>query len=457
MDKFAKGHLTVNGNELHMSVPFAKVDKEKRTVSGFATLDNVDSQKDIVKAEASARAFARGRGNLREMHDKIAAGRLVDFREDEYFDPETNKTYKGIFVTAYVSKGAPTTWEKCLDGTLQGFSIGGEINKASHSLDKSSGDSVRVIEDYDLTELSLVDNPANQLANISSIQKVFSIDKSNGSVNGMVADTKVESVFICNNDSTVIIKESAKATCPQCDSDMENAGWFESGEDRTEKVREIVSKFRNPNDMGAALEIAKSEGGVEEVSKKVEKGEYGDETPVPEGTETEVVNPTEEFPDGEKVDENAKPENRDGEDVNEVAGTEEEEANSPDEVHDDETEIAKKLGELHEVIEDSLEKTRSETKEQISELEKKLNSAHAELTDKVSELDSKIAGFSEKQEALKNKQASLEKALGMLNDAEALKKSAELDEVRTVEKKEQKWTPGAFSPRASRFTIDSHL
>jgi regulator of RNase E activity RraB len=152
------------------NVPFAKVDTEKRVVSGFATLNNVDKQKDIVTTEASLKAFKSFRGNIRELHDKIAAGRLLSFATEKYYDAMADKMYDGIFVRAYISKGAPNTWEKVLDGTLSGFSIGGEILDSENIVDEN-GDMVRVIKEYELAELSLVDNPANQLANVVSIEK----------------------------------------------------------------------------------------------------------------------------------------------------------------------------------------------------------------------------------------------------------------------------------------------
>jgi hypothetical protein len=57
--------------------PLAKVDVERRTVSGFATLDNVDKQADIVTTEASLKAFSKFRGNIREMHQPTAVGKMV--------------------------------------------------------------------------------------------------------------------------------------------------------------------------------------------------------------------------------------------------------------------------------------------------------------------------------------------------------------------------------------------
>lgn len=61
-----KSHWSSNGNVINLSVPFTKVNREKRTVSGFATLDNLDQTGDVVTQEASMKAFESFRGNLRE-------------------------------------------------------------------------------------------------------------------------------------------------------------------------------------------------------------------------------------------------------------------------------------------------------------------------------------------------------------------------------------------------------
>ena len=100
-----KAHWSTQGDNVRLSMPFAKVDKERRIVSGFATLDNLDVQNDIVTNDASLKAFSQFRGNIREMHQPSAVGKMVAFKEDKYFDPESKKFYSGVFVSAYVSKG----------------------------------------------------------------------------------------------------------------------------------------------------------------------------------------------------------------------------------------------------------------------------------------------------------------------------------------------------------------
>jgi len=429
-------------------MPFAKVDKQKRLVSGFATLDNVDTQGDIVKAEASASAFARARGNIREMHQPLAVGRMVDFEEREFY--ADGKTYKGIYVTARVSEGAEDTWKKCLDGTLSGFSIGGEIKKASNEFSKDAQKTVRYIEDYDLTELSLVDNPANQLSNFDRIEKsVLSFTKSvDGAVSatGMAVETKIENVFVCSkhDEDVVTIREAESEDCPLCGLAMDNAGWFESGDNRTEKVQTIVNDFLNPS-VEEAAPNSDNEGGV--VMGK--NNDTNDKNVEVEATEPEEVETPEEAEAGteEEVTEDVTEVTEDGEEVTE----------SPEEIEDDETVISKKLDELHEAVTASLEKTRNETAETVSGLEKKIEEVKNEFLSKASELESKMEGFGNKLEASKSRLAELENALEKMNSADAVKKSADLSDEKPAEDSVQKasWN-GAFSPkRTTRFSVDN--
>ena len=167
-----KSLWTSNGNVINLSVPFTKVNREKRTVSGFATLDNVDQTGDVVTAESSLKAFESFRGNIREMHGSNAVGKMVSFRPESFYDPKSKEFFNGVYVDAYISKGAQDTWEKVLDGTLSGFSIGGKIIESDNEVNKANGKTVRFIKNYELIELSIVDSPANELCNILSIQKV---------------------------------------------------------------------------------------------------------------------------------------------------------------------------------------------------------------------------------------------------------------------------------------------
>ena len=242
VSNISKAHWNSDGENLRLSMPFSKVDKERRIVSGFASLDNLDKQMDIVTSEASMNAFAKFRGNIREMHQPLAVGKMVNFKEDKYFDPESKKFYKGVFVSAYVSKGAQDTWEKVLDGTLTGFSIGGRMNKWDDGYDEKSETQIRIIKDYDLVELSLVDSPANQFANIVSVEKIDGVDV-------IKADSTVlENVFYDKENGIVISSENESELSPVTGEQMENIGFVEKTDDeKTTMIKFLVDSAKGIN------------------------------------------------------------------------------------------------------------------------------------------------------------------------------------------------------------------
>jgi len=270
-----------DGNRINISVPFLKIDKETRTVSGFASLDNLDRHGDVVTAEASQKAFDRFRGNLREMHQPVAVGKVVSFKQQNFYDKPSGQTYNGVFVTTYISKGAQDTWEKVLDGTLTGFSIGGNIIEAKDEFSKELDKSIRKINDYELYELSLVDNPANPLANIFSIQK--GID---GLIyKGTATEIETENVFWCSSDEIAISSNSDTSTCAACNETMTNIGWIESIENtKSEDIESVVNKYLNNKTKGGtdmskelSVESTDLEKSVDEV-EEIATEEVSDET-----------------------------------------------------------------------------------------------------------------------------------------------------------------------------------
>jgi len=238
-----KAQWSTQGLNVRVTLPISKVDVERRIVSGFATLDNIDKQDDIVETAASVSAFKRFKGNIREMHQPIAVGKIVSFKEDRYFDPETKKFYNGIFVSAYVSKGAQDTWEKVLDGTLAGFSIGGNITKTADEFNKDLNRSIRIIKEYELFELSLVDSPANQFASVISIQK-FDGETILG---GYLSKAVVENVYYCSTDQLTKVSADSEESCPACTGPMNNIGFvekMENTEDDTEMIKFLVDSAK---------------------------------------------------------------------------------------------------------------------------------------------------------------------------------------------------------------------
>ena len=317
----SKAHWNSDGDNLRLSMPFSKVDKERRIVSGFASLDNVDKQDDIVTAEASMEAFAKFRGNIREMHQPLAVGKMVNFKAEKYFDPESKKFYNGVFVSAYVSKGAQDTWEKVLDGTLAGFSIGGKMNKWDDGYDEKLDKQIRIIKQYDLVELSLVDSPANQFANIVSVEKVDGVNIIKGD------ETILENVFYDKESGIVMVSENESEVSPTTGEQMANIGFVEKTDN--EKVTMIkflvdsakgintskINKEEKPmtKNTEAVAEVIETEAAVE-----VTKSEVAPEVDTIVETPTEEVAKSEETPAVDVVEETIEVSKSDETTVNSV-------------------------------------------------------------------------------------------------------------------------------------------
>lgn len=151
-------------NDLNIFVPFnvSKANDEERIVEGVASSEALDSQGEVIKFEAIKKALPRylgdyshenGRftfGNIREMHQPSAVGKTIRATLDE--------VGKRLIITAKViDDGA---WKKVKEGVYAGFSIGGAaIQRIGNQISELS-----------LSEISLVDRPANPDALFSMVK-----------------------------------------------------------------------------------------------------------------------------------------------------------------------------------------------------------------------------------------------------------------------------------------------
>lgn len=396
-----KSKWTTDGDNFSVGMPLSKVDVVNRTVSGWASLDNPDLQGDIVLADASQKAFSRFKGNIREMHQPIAVGRMVEYRPDSYYDTETQKFYNGIFVKVKVSLGAESTWQKVLDGTLSMFSIKGPIIDSEMEFSKDAGRPLRIVKDYELEELSLVDSGGNQLAHVMSFQK----DASGALVmKGMMADYPTESVFYCDKHDEGIAKTSTEESvvCPE-GHNMKNIGWFEySGEaEKAEKVSKVIAGFKK--------EIVNDEGGVnvadEKINEEVEK------------TPELSTDATEEGKAASEVEASVE-ENSETTDEAKVEETEAETAEATPEV-DEEPNFEKMFDDLKGAISDGLKKSeeaaKAERDAQAEEFAKKFENMHSEF-----------AELKKTVETVRENIETVEKRLGGVESDTAVRKSGDL-------------------------------
>jgi hypothetical protein len=382
----SKVHWDTEGENVRLSMPFSKVDKERRIVSGFATLDNVDRQSDIVTAEASVKAFSKFRGNIREMHQPLAVGKMVSFKEDKYFDPESKKFYSGVYVSAYVSKGAQDTWEKVLDGTLSGFSIGGRMNKYEDAYDEKMDAPIRIIKEYDLMELSLVDTPANQFANILSVQKVDGVD----TIKGESINVEIENVFWDPESGIVKISENETEVSPATGNQMQNIGFVEKSDN--EKMDMI--KFLVDSAKGINTKMNKEASPMNETTTEVAVEETVAVEEAQVAPEADAVIETDVEKSANYMDEEEKSMKEKMEDEEEEMKTE-----KSDDMEDEESEDNKgyKKSEVAEEVSKA-----DAVAESVTEIKNTLTSAFSDLTSTIKFLQEQVDALSKSVDSVKN-------------------------------------------------------
>lgn len=151
-----------------------KVDEEKRIVYGRAVDETPDRSGEAFDYTTSKAHFqewskeaqdatdGKSFGNLRAMHGKVAAGKLVGIDFDD--------VNKAIDVSAHVVDD--NEWKKVMEGVYTGFSIGGSYVKkwADGSVKKADG---KPVQRYTAkpSELSLVDRPCIPSAKFFDVQK----------------------------------------------------------------------------------------------------------------------------------------------------------------------------------------------------------------------------------------------------------------------------------------------
>ena len=394
----SKAQWDMDGDNVRLSMPFSKVDQERRIVSGFATLDNVDKQADIVTTEASLKAFAKFRGNIREMHQPISVGKMVNFKEDRYFDAESKKFYSGVFVSAYISKGAQNTWEKVLDGTLSGFSIGGKMNKYDDMYDEKMEKTIRIIKDYDLIELSLVDNPANQFANILSVEKVNGVDM----IKGENLDVEFENVFWDKENGIVKVSSEETEESPINGTLMKNIGFVEKNDsEKSEMIKFLVDSAKGINTSKMKKEEDPMNETTENVVEKnddlVEEAQVAPEADAETTADVEKAYSEEDKDKEEKsMDEEEKRADDMKEDEEETMKSEDMEETAKEEVSKSDEVIATAVADIKDTLTSAfsdLAETVKSLHEQVSELNKSLGIVKGELSSVKGELSQAKSEF----------------------------------------------------------------
>lgn len=407
-----KAHFSTTEDKVYVNIPFNKsnIDEEKRIVSGFGTIDNPDQTNDVITKEASIEAWSNWRGNVREQHSDLAAGRVINYRPESYI-ADDGKVYNGLYVDVYVSKGAANTWEKVMDGTLSGFSVGGNILECHTEYLPDDDRTVRYITKYKMVELSLVDSPGNELCNVLTVQKAAD---GSDKLSGIAAETNLNNVFWCSTDRIAVAAHEEIRKCSVCAGEMEVVGFYEpeEGLPMGEAVKKVLQASHK-------LEKVDATKGGSEMSEEVKE-----EVKTVEEVETPV----------EKEKEVSE----------EVATAEEPDLAS----------ITKALDE----IQTALSATQQNREDTVAEINKAVASVKEDVDAKLDNLLQKHAKLEEEVKGFKDNLGSVEKSLNSvlgavetIEKSSAIKKSADVETTSNADTEQSFWSnrflPPTYDPK----------
>jgi phage head maturation protease len=150
------------------------IDSAARIFEGWATVEIVDKQGDIIPIDEVEKAFdiyVKNGGAIVENHSNKVVGRVISWKR------EKKNGVDGIYIVGQIFEGLEPydeVWEKVKNGIYKGLSFGGRAGKKA--VVKYNGKFVDVLQDITPLEISLCENPANPEALIEAVSVAKSED-----------------------------------------------------------------------------------------------------------------------------------------------------------------------------------------------------------------------------------------------------------------------------------------
>jgi phage head maturation protease len=232
-------------------LPLTKADADQRIVEGIASSPTFDSQPgeldgklysgDVIEPQAIEAALAdyMAWANIREMHAPSAVGVALEARVlDKAIEIDDKLVEHPLYIKVRVVDDV--AWQKVKAGVYKGFSIGGRVIKAV--VREINGVMCRVITALKLTEISLVDRPANPDARILVFKMEAPMDP-----------TQLAELMKAADASKVV------AMLQQLRNDAEVAGELDDAELFTNAIRLVQQAAGESKDKPAEAEAAPEE------------------------------------------------------------------------------------------------------------------------------------------------------------------------------------------------------
>ena len=242
-------------------------DEDHRLIEGWATVEIVDRQGDLVPVDAMKEAFINFMSNgglLMKDHKNKPVGKVLWWG----LEKKEGSDIDGIKLIGEINKNgllADETWHEIQGKVLRGFSIGGRTLDKDVVVNKS-GERVNVLKKIELNEISLVGEPANPLALFTGA----SLAKGNYS-EGEDVDPNNESTRFFDGAEDTIVRKFLKASYPwdECIADQEKRyGSKEKAQKICGAIRSRYGKSVDDEWMESGINSNKS---VDEIGKAIEE------------------------------------------------------------------------------------------------------------------------------------------------------------------------------------------
>jgi hypothetical protein len=145
---------------------------------------------------------------------------------------------------------------------------------------------IRVIKEYDLFELSLVDSPANQFANIVSIEK----QDGHNVISGLISKVDTENIFYDQESGMVILSDAETVSHPVTEKQMKNIGFVEKNDnEKAEMIKFLVDSAKGISTIKITKEVSPMNETTEAAVAAVEEIQVAPEAQPAEVVETPAV------------------------------------------------------------------------------------------------------------------------------------------------------------------------
>jgi hypothetical protein len=311
------------------------------------------------------------------------------------------------------------------------------MNKWDDGYDEKLEAKIRIIKEYDLVELSLVDTPANEFANILSIEKVNGVD----TIKSSMPDTVIENVFWDEESGIVMLSENEQEPSPNNGVPMKNIGFVEKTDnEKSEMIKFLVDSAKGINTSKIIKEESPMNETTNEIVEEIEKSD-------------EIIEESQVAPEADAVVEDA---------TTEEVVEKSDDAKTTEEKSDDATEdVVEKTDQVEEESAKVEEVSKSdEVAESVAEIKNTLTSAFSDLVSTIKSLQSQVEDLSKSVDSVKNEVAESKgifdefgKRVDAVEADTAFRKSGDLGEIVQYqpEKVEKSLWGGRFLKTADLF------